>query len=420
MRKIVFAYLLLLLFTNIQPCYCNNTVVPGYIITLQNDTIFGNIDITEFKSRPFEMIFKESGSVDWIVYSPLSIKGFEANSEIYKGAIVALEQSAFKTHELSESPHLNYNVDTVFLQMVISGEKELLYLKDTDGKNFFFINNENGYRWLVHKRFLQTKNEKTEIVSNNNYIGQLIMYLQDCSSINKVLSATTYDIESLIKAFNYYYDCSNTKINYTKKKETSRFEISALAGLTFTKQTFNGVGQEYLTDVSFPWSVNYSLGAAADIKFPRFLGRWSINNEILLVRYLTESNYYEKINNNSFVNTQSQIGSTYIKLNNMFRANFNVNAIKLFLDVGFSNGFSVASTNYKNVITSISAQETSVKSNALEKMRKYEASLLFGFGVKVNKLFGFFRYEIGRGVSGSSDLDSGMSRFYLVAGYRFF
>lgn len=419
MVRVVSSFILLFLILSMNISYGSNSNVPGYIITHNNDTIEGTILIKDWNPETFEGQFHEGGSVDGIIVTPSSVKEFGVGNEVFKSAIVMIEQSSTKTTELSKSSMLDYMIDTVFLQVVIEGEKELLYLKDDNRKNSFYIKQDIGYTWLVHKKYETLVDGKKKIVSNNNYIGQLIVYLEGCKSMNRVLSGTTYDFASLVKAFKYYYDCTNLSMKQVKDEKNTTVEISGMAGISITKIGFNGVGADYLTKVEYPWSPNFTGGISANINLPQYLGRWSINNEFVISSFSANATYQSNIDDNRYTITQTELGSVNLKLNNMFRANFYVNYTYLFFDVGIFNGFSISNTNYKKTTTVVFASETVVESTALNKMRNHEIGLLIGVGVRIKKVSGVFRYEIGNGISGSNDIDSSLSRFYLLIGYRF-
>ncbi len=407
-------------FIGVLASFGGNDNIPGYIVTLQNDTIEGSLRFENSISNPIELIFMPPGASDEIIYSPHTIKEFGIGTEKYKSAIVKVEQSSNQTSNLSKSAQLSYISDTVFLQVVISGERELLLFVDEYGKNSFYINNGGTFDWLVHKRYQITENEKSRIAYNNNYIGQLIIYFVGCPSINQVISNTSYNLSSLKKAFKYYYDCSNSDAEVVKEDPLIDLKLAALAGLTITKVSFSGVGVDYLTAVQYPWVPMVTAGVSADLFFPKTFGnRWSLNNELLVVSYGVKATYDELINSNSRRSTQTHIGSTYVKLANMFRANFSINYSSIFLDIGVINGFAFASENTMKETTYVGMKEYYEEGKAISSLKKYELSMLFGIGIHGKKLSGMIRYEIGGGVSGDPDIDSSMSRFYFQLGYRF-
>ena len=102
----------------------------GYIVTLDDDTLRGSLKLESEKVSPNEVIFFAEGSSSAIIYDPKTIKEFGYDNNIFVSADVDREISPTKTIELSDSPQLFYVQDTVFLQVIISGEKELLSFVD--------------------------------------------------------------------------------------------------------------------------------------------------------------------------------------------------------------------------------------------------------------------------------------------------
>ena len=218
--KFRFSYFVLLLFIlSASNSYAKSKLVPGYIITLDNDTLNGYLEYNRWKHTPQEILFKESKNDIGSHYTPKTISEFCINGKVYRSAIVKIDQSPYKTSELSFSPDFQFIVDTTFLQALILGNKELYYLNDSVSKENFYIKTDSGYVWLMYKRFVKEENDKKLILANNNYILQLLIYLQDCDAINSALSVTTYDQKSLTNVFYYYYECTNSKIDYQEKED---------------------------------------------------------------------------------------------------------------------------------------------------------------------------------------------------------
>ncbi len=420
MNKAYLLFLVIFLSGITIATFSKNTAVPGYIITLSNDTVEGFIDIKEKNINPNRIIFKNNNSDKGKYYSPANILGYGVSDEIYKSAIVKVEQSPYNPLELSPFSELEYLSDTVFLQALIIGKKELYYLQDAKGKEHFYIKIGSDYEWLIYKQYRKQSNNKTFLATNNKFIGQLILYLNECTSLNSILSASTYDKNSLINVFNEYYECTNSKQEYVVKKPKVKIKLSVLAGVSLTKLKFGGNSEfDYLTNTDFPTSLDFIGGISADLFLPRKLGRWSINNELTLTSYSTGASYKKLTPENWQLTTESDIAFTYIKLNNMLRGNFPAGVFKLFFDVGFSNGISIHSTNIKKETIEQGATTLPVVyDKAIDKTRLYEQSLLFGFGSHIKKFSATIRFEIGNGMSSYSNLTSRTNRYYIFLSYR--
>ena len=117
----------------------------GYIVTFDDDTLRGSLKHESEKASPRELIFFADGSASAIIYDPKTIKAFGYENNIFISADIDREISPTKLNELSDSPQLFYVKDTVFLQVIISGEKELLSFVDENGKENFYIKDDDKW-----------------------------------------------------------------------------------------------------------------------------------------------------------------------------------------------------------------------------------------------------------------------------------
>lgn len=219
MRLHLLTYIYLLCFVPYCFSYGTNKSFSDYVVTLNNDTIHGYIDNKNWKKTPDQILFKENLAGSGFYYTPNTILEFHSDDKIYRRAIVKIDQSQHITNKHHISPEFQFIIDTVFLQAIILGEKELYYRKDSIGKEGFYIKKDSIYEWLTYKKYQNRQQDKKVILFNNNYIGQLLLYLQNCPTINSVLSETKYNIKSLSKVFYYYYDCTNKKIVYQENRK---------------------------------------------------------------------------------------------------------------------------------------------------------------------------------------------------------
>lgn len=189
--------------------YSNNTPVPGYVITINSDTLHGYLAFNHKNGTPNEILFKETEGGTGLVYTPALLIEFGTGYEVFRSAVVHINS------DLLLSDDTSYGYDTVFLQALILGEKDLYSLIDSAGNENFFIKDETGFVWLQHGKIIISENGKTKKIANNKYIGQLIVYFEKCLSINLILSSKTpYKQKKLLRAFCYYYECTYSKADY--------------------------------------------------------------------------------------------------------------------------------------------------------------------------------------------------------------
>ncbi len=415
MLKGRYMIIVLLLSSSLSIIGQNNNPI-DQIFTLEGDTINTSIRIINNRYSPAEIITTATGST---VLSPNDIKGFTYKGLTFISAPILREISPFKQSELSTTHELLYIEDTVFLQVIVSGERSLLQLHDSTGKVGYFIPDDvGGFEWLVHKKYYRSNQNGQELMEINNYIGQLLLYLNDCKGINKIVSSTEYDEESLVKLYDYYYGCTNNKIEFKQKSPGLRTEFTAVAGLSFTRLSFSGPGNEHITNPNFPWSINFIGGVGISLSVPNISSSWSFNNEVLFTSYRTSAEYRFDINSANYRITNTTIGTSAIKLNTMFRGHMSVNYAKVFIDIGLSNRFVMSTVNDKSEIVYSSGSSSENKGTAFQNIKKHNFGFMVGVGVKVKRVSGTLRYELGGKVGTQDDLESKINTLFLMLSYR--
>lgn len=209
----------ILIFATPKLIYGNNKLSPGYVITSSNDTLYGFIEYRNKRVTPDHIIFKRTTGDAGQIYFPKSLKEFRADDIIFRSAVLKIDQSSRKKSQLISSPVFQFITDTVFLQAIILGDKELYFSSDSSSNDNFFIKKDSNYIWLMHKSYLKTEDNRQVVATNNYYIGQLIGYLKNCPTINPVISEGTYTYKSLLKSFLYYYGCTGTEPEYRLDEE---------------------------------------------------------------------------------------------------------------------------------------------------------------------------------------------------------
>lgn len=314
---------------------------------------------------------------------------------------------------------MKIKVDTTFLQTLIKGEKSLYYYKNAEKRENFYIKKGNDFELLYYKRYLANQDGKRIIADSKKYIGQLNLYLHDCATIYSKLEDVSYTRNSLKNLFQYYYECTPSNISFQKETEKIKPEFGILAGASLTSLEFKSREFAYLVNGEFTSSVNFSAGVFLDVILTRNQRKWSIYNEILFTTYKTRG-YFERFDNeNSYEKTTTEIGYSYLKMNNLIRYTYPIGNSFIFLNGGMSNGFAVSETNYKKKESRTNTIERVVEETALNSTRKHEQGLLLGTGIKYSKYSLELRYERGNGMSDFSALNSITKSYYILLGYRF-
>ena len=423
MKKITLKKLLLLIsgLLIIQSSFSQENYLPGFLINHSGDTVKGFIDYRNWEKNPRVIHFKKLMNESASARTPLDILKFGVHDEVYLGAIVDAEISPSATEVLQYDPALQIVIDTTFLQVLIEGDKNLYYNKNSVGNKNFYIGQGSDLELLAFKKYLVNQGGERAIAENKKYIGQLTVYLNDCPTISSKLSNIQYRQKSLEKLFRNYYGCTHSEISFENKIEKIEIEIGALAGATLSqlKFTSDSDANNYLTKVDYGTSVNFTAGLFFDVILPRNQGKWSINNELMFTSYKFEGMYEDFKNENDWTKTHTEIAYSYLKVNNMLRFKYPVSTGFMFVNVGISNGFGLSETNNKRKEKQFYSSYTNDFSSALDDTKMWEMGLLFGVGGKIRQFSLEARYEHGNGMSAYSNMKSPTNRYYILLGYRF-
>lgn len=432
-KLILISAILLFLF---KASYSQENYLPGYVISPESDTVRGFIDYQNWNANPDKIFFKKQLINDKITYTHSDIKGFGVSNEIYEQAIVQIEQSKDFTDDMDNNPELILVTDTVFLQSMIQGPKNLYCYLNKSVKNQYYIKLGSGFQLLYYKRYKQKqtinknspvvdenffKKQKYEtlIISDNRYINQLAAYLAECPNMGDYLKKAEYTSVNLENIFLKYYECTNSNIVFQKKTEVTKFEKRVLAGISVTSLNYEGDGFIYLTEADFAPSVNFSGGFAFDYILPRNFNRLSFNNELLFSTYKSTGTYIDYTSENEYKKITSTIGLTYLKLNTMIRYALPIGVASLYGNLGVLYGIAFASTNTAIIETKFYSTETVEDEKAMQYMRNRELSFSVGVGTKYKRYSAELRFEGGNGMSDYQNLKSTTKRLYFFLGYRF-
>lgn len=256
----------------------------GYVVDLKGDTLQGLIEYGRWDRNPRKVTFRPAPGSRGSDYYPANIRSFSVAGEIYESGIVNVDQSPYKLRDLDSSPLPLYVKDSVFLQSLVSGKKSLLFLKDQRGKVHFYIKENGEYLPLLYKQYAgRTETSSKVIAENTGYKGSLALYLKDCIGIQEKLKNITYTQAALTKLFSYYYECTQSNLQYAKERTDGKLEAGVVVGVAMTKLDFSGPAK-YLSDIEYDASTKPTFGIFFDIKLLRTKG-WRISNDILYTSF---------------------------------------------------------------------------------------------------------------------------------------
>lgn len=401
--------------------FAQENYLKGYVINNSGDTIHGFIDFQGWDKNPKRIAFKNTLNSRKVSYTPHNIRFFAVDGEKYQSAAVAKEISPSKLSSLNYVAEFKLQRDTVFLLTLIKGTKSLYYLKDINGKSNLYILEDGKITLLKSKKYLKNIDGENTVMFNNRYIGQLMIYLGDCPSLQKTIQQTDYGKKSLMMLFKKYYKCKRISYSYELKEGSATFELGFLGGLSLSKPVFESSTPNsqyyYLSKMEFSTSAWVTTAISFSFILPKKLNKVSLNGEILYTSFHSTGNYEYSKSDYEYGKYHTEIDMAALKFNGMMRYRIPLEKAMLFVNFGVSvskllGSYSIteSDTYYYGVVNHDEGPAISTRSS--------EQSLLLGAGVYYHQFSFEARYEYSNGFNDVVNLKMNINRYYFMVGYH--
>lgn len=410
--------------------------VKGYIVSIEKDTIHGEIDDKQWDVAPLGIYFKSKAGVQYLTAKDLY--AFYVGDNLYERHIVTVDKSAVSLKDLINGTNRGDEIttDTIFLQVILKSEYSLYYFKDSNiKKHYYFQHQDNQPQELILRKYL-TKSDRDNIVKYDKiYIGQLKNFFADCPEMQKKISSSSFTRQSLLSLFVAYNECKSREIIYKYIGKKVRLDsFSLLLGMRVTNLYFTSLTGS-LPKTDFSTSFNPIGGVAVGLSMPFLPKSVIINNEILFTGYKTYGSYKRIINPNANIVNVEDFGLElmYLRLYTSLQYHFvKSKSISSFIRLGVSNSFILSQSNfridarYQNDVLIPPAERSYIFSNqsvvarGASGLRMYELGFWAGLGFSILKKIDIeFRYEYSNGMFPSKN-DSVVNSYCFLLGYQLF
>ena len=218
---------------------------PGYIITNQNDTIYGYIDFVKLSSCTYECSFKKNTADKPTIYTPGSIKAFrftDAQYFISKQIPTKAFGNSDAQYFSTNTPVVEGEMKWVFLQWLIKGKANILaFNQDVSHTLFYLQQDKDSLVELPNSIAIKKTDDGTFEVHKKEYQGLLKYYLKDQPELSQQIESLKYDASSLVKLGKTYHvnACGNADcIIYQDKTAKTIFSIAPI--LSYFQADFKG------------------------------------------------------------------------------------------------------------------------------------------------------------------------------------
>ncbi len=171
----------------------------GYIITLNNDTIYGTLDFRTAKRNALICDFKANNQTVYNSYHPEDISAyrFVDDGKLYVAKLVKID-----------------NIPTMkFLEFLIKGMVNLYCLDDTFEQRFYMEDEQQRFV-EVYSTSIDDPNNESENINylRKRHIGVLYNILPDSEKVKKKVPRLSMNKKNLIELTkDYHYEVCNTK-----------------------------------------------------------------------------------------------------------------------------------------------------------------------------------------------------------------
>lgn len=261
---------------------------PGFYVTMQFDTIYGEIDNRGDIRNCHICNFRPGEGMDPVSFTP---------EEIY-----AYRFSGGGKYYMAREVIINKEKQWVFLEFLVNGISNLYYYRG-EGMNRYFIESDEGQRIELSNDWVQFNLDGVEYGRYSNlYVGQMKATFDDCPEIQSRLEKAKYSHKSLIKLTSEYHDyvCDGEAcIIYEKSAPVIQVSGGAYTGVISSTLDFPEFKGDFDADASYKWYHYYSFDRRTDFIFGfRFRFTMPRANERLALVVLTEfssSDYYSYV-----------------------------------------------------------------------------------------------------------------------------
>jgi hypothetical protein len=258
--------LIALLFTAVPILQCQAQTQPGYIITLNGDTLSGLIENNGEVHNSQICQFQGSGQSEAVEYLPGAISGYGFSEGSYYES---------KTIVLDGSEQL------VFVQCLVKGAASLYYYRNKDGE-FYFLDK-------VGSEMLALTKEK------NRYIRLLKASFSDCMEIQASIDKVSLSHRSLISITCKYNDCVGKGEESVTYEQGSRIRLGFGPVVGFSASRISLMGDALFESFNFETSNDPVIGVLLDVGSSRLGNHLSLQlgSEVSQVDFYA---YHEETN----------------------------------------------------------------------------------------------------------------------------
>lgn len=257
MKYLVPAIYALVLFIVSELIHAQDFFEPGYIVTLENDTIPGQIKNSSPLNNSVSCVFKQDSDGEVIHYKPGEIKRYQF-----------IDNKCFVSKNLTID-----NKDTAFFaEILLDGILDLYYVYYDEFYQYLFENEDGEILLLKKDQRLVGRNEEMMEDMQQEYrnIGSLKYMMNDYPEIHPRIENFSFQQKSMVNLVKDYHNgvCTEYEcIDFTKKSKRPLMYVLPSIGIAYNTFYFSG-NFDYLTEASGRSESSIEFGFTYGINMP--------------------------------------------------------------------------------------------------------------------------------------------------------
>ena len=143
----------------------------GYVVSLEGDTLRGQIDNREWIRNPEEIRFRIDEAERIRTFTPHQLSAFYVSGELYERRVVRIDEMSLRAGELvKQGP--SARTDTVFLAVLVKGKLSLYAYRDE--RMHFYLEDRTGLQELIHHEYKTLRGRTTYQITEQLYQNQVV------------------------------------------------------------------------------------------------------------------------------------------------------------------------------------------------------------------------------------------------------
>ena len=380
MRKDLLIFLLLLLSLNVLKAQKNYN--PGFIITMDNDTIPGLIDSRGAMRNALTCSFKKTNEDQSTDYLPIEIQAYGfVDGKYYVSRDIYMGKDTIK----------------VFLEYLINGIVDIYYYRDVND-DYYFIEKEN-----INLTELDNKNKVIQIdgidyiKSNKNYLGILKYAFNESPEIQKKTESFTLTHNNIIDIARDYHEyvCKGEEcIIYEKKKNFMRFKLQPIIAVDFhsikgykdkmvlvygSESNYTNLPEEFYMQ-SY---IDYSFGLIGSISLPLLNENIALSLQAKYGRYKLSGSADVEDNSLTYDKFSLTTSGNMLMSNLYFSYTFPKGMIRPVFLAGFSYGYAISKNDIEMTKHFISGNYISFNTESSDVFATQYMGFVLGAGIDI-------------------------------------